>query len=1344
MKTKEDFVASNKEKVKTQISKKINNQQNQNIYYNTETENIKIQKKKSNSNIKLNENEFLVSNFDERCEDYSRIEKIIPLQRNKMKFSLFIFLNIITIGITYLITIWFPKLKLFLVYSKTIIENADFVGIYGTDKKFYIEKLKTINLPNIDDSIVKRNFIFNFSNNFLKIFTFKLFTYLYDENEKIFIGFYYDIKESQEKIIKELSQGLTANEIEHQKILFGLCDLIITIPSIPKLILNEFSDPFYIFQIYSIILWYFTEYVAYATVIVVASLISLITAVYETRSSLICIKNMARYSVKVNVHRRKNSQNEKEIINIDSTDLIPGDLFEIPDDGCALPCDCILINGTVIVNESMLTGESTPIIKNHMRNVNVIFNSAVDNKHVLFAGTKIVQKRARNNEKVLAICYKTSFDTVKGNLIRSILFPKEIEQNFKNESVKYIIIMAILSVCGFLVSLPFLKKNAGYSNREILIKALDLVTTTVPPALPTCLGVGISYALSRLKQSEILCINRERVNIVGKINFIVFDKTGTLTEDHLDIKGYRPMNLRQEKNNNNNKFVFDDFQEHIDDYVEKSFKHYKEKHSKKIFNKNEDLKQLFVECLSTCHGITKVKGKMIGDPIDVKMFQATGWELQENIEGKNNIDSLVLAYVRPKHEEELNKKLAKDVDGEKEDEILKNHYELAIVRRFDFSSKLQRMTTLVKDNHDNFFKVFCKGSPEKIKELCKSETVPENFNSVLASYTTQGLRVLACCCKFLKMDLTQAQKVSQETVEKNMIFLGLLIVQNKLKKATTKSLDVLDKANLKMVMATGDNILTAISVSKECHLIKKNSVIYSFEIEKNDDNNFKLIWNQIDEFEENKSSGSNGNEENTELLNHHLITNDSANFEEKFIESFVDINNNFNSTTINNNNNTNNINNSNNINNNSLILEDNQKKFIESDKNLNEISLISNNIEIQSNFPFPFNEEKNIIAITGPIFEELFKKKKKFLQTKQEKYKLAYETFRFILRHGVIFARMSPEHKTLLVENLRQENFNVMMCGDGANDCGALRTADVGVSLSPEEASIAAHFTSQIPDISCLITLLREGKASLVTSIQTFKYMMMYSFIQFFNVTLLMCYFSYLSDNQYLVSDVFIIFPLAFFIAQTGSYENLTKDVPESSLLSVSILSSILIHMFLTFIFQFSTRLILKSRNWYVSTCEEDENTVFACSDNTALFLVGNMQYLISAISFSMDYPYRKPFYSNWGLVMYLVIALFLSVYFIVAPAGWVKKLVTLDDFEDPKFKYVILGICVVNFVVDWCVEKFFIRCVEIWDHKRKIKNIKKKICENSHENYKISDYVAVEMYNKGLKEDKNKEKKFF
>ena len=56
------------------------------------------------------------------------------------------------------------------------------------------------------------------------------------------------------------------------------------------------------------------------------------------------------------------------------------------------------------------------------------------------------------------------------------------------------------------------------------------------------------------------------------------------------------------------------------------------------------------------------------------------------------------------------------------------------------------------------------------------------------------------------------------------------------------------------------------------------------------------------------------------------------------------------------------------------------------------------------------------------------------------------------------------------------------MCGDGANDCNALKTADVGLSLSEAEASIAAPFTSQVQDISAIITLLREGRCALTTS----------------------------------------------------------------------------------------------------------------------------------------------------------------------------------------------------------------------------------------------------------------------
>jgi hypothetical protein len=60
-----------------------------------------------------------------------------------------------------------------------------------------------------------------------------------------------------------------------------------------------------------------------------------------------------------------------------------------------------------------------------------------------------------------------------------------------------------------------------------------------------------------------------------------------------------------------------------------------------------------------------------------------------------------------------------------------------------------------------------------------------------------------------------------------------------------------------------------------------------------------------------------------------------------------------------------------------------------------------------------------------------------------------------------IFARMSPDQKHLLVERMQGLGYCVGFCGDGANDCGALKSADVGLSLSEAEASVAAPFTSQ-------------------------------------------------------------------------------------------------------------------------------------------------------------------------------------------------------------------------------------------------------------------------------------------
>jgi P-type E1-E2 ATPase len=62
----------------------------------------------------------------------------------------------------------------------------------------------------------------------------------------------------------------------------------------------------------------------------------------------------------------------------------------------------------------------------------------------------------------------------------------------------------------------------------------------------------------------------------------------------------------------------------------------------------------------------------------------------------------------------------------------------------------------------------------------------------------------------------KVMNASRDKVECNLKFLGLLIMENKLKSQTTGVIEILKDCNVRTVMATGDNVLTAISVARQC------------------------------------------------------------------------------------------------------------------------------------------------------------------------------------------------------------------------------------------------------------------------------------------------------------------------------------------------------------------------------------------------------------------------------------------------------------------------------------------------------------------------------------------------
>ncbi|KAM8953104.1 putative cation-transporting ATPase 13A4 [Pelodytes ibericus] len=1103
---------------------------------------------------------------------------------------------IVSFGILWLLFYWKPEWEVWSRCEQCMLQEADVILLRTTDEfKQYCRKyvswthlselrssIGTSNQPIPDDRHSNINKAIMLPALKVKCIRVQKIKYIWLISEKKFekAGALEDDYSCFE-LHSKFGSGLSQQEQKLRRLVCGPNAIEVEVVPIWKLLFKEILNPFYVFQAASLSLWLSEGYIEYSIIIIIITLISIILTVYDLRQQSVKLNKLveSNNSTVVTVCM-KDGAHEK----VESRSLVPGDIIVLTGRRFYLPCDCILLRGSCIVNEGMLTGESIPVTKSPLDdNVNTTpwkTHSGEDFKrHVLFCGTEVIQTSSSGSAAVIAVVKQTGFNTAKGDMVRSILYPKPMNFKLYRDASRFLLCLVVIAIIGFIYSVVVFTVKGG-TVRDIIVKSLVCVTVAIPPVLPAAVATAIMYAQKRLKKEKIFCISPQRINVCGRINLVCFDKTGTLTEDGLDLWGVVPSH-------------------------ENSFQ------SVHVFTNGNNLPwSPLLAAMASCHSLIMLDGKIQGDPLDLKMFEGTHWVIELE---SHDISTTQHLLIKPGL-------CCSSVPVEG----------IIIVQQFPFSSSLQRMSVVSQVIGDEGKLVFMKGAPEMITTFCVPESVPKNFASELQLYTLQGFRVIGLAYKMLNDCNNEGHETyTREEVECHLIFLGLLVFENRLKAETIPALSELNDALIRTVMITGDNLQTAVTVAKNSGIVKGSSTVILIEAsEPNERLSASISWNNME--------------------------------------------------------------------------------YPKSDMlQMTEID-IGKCEDLQENTNYHF-------AMTGKSYQVIV----------QNFYSLLPK----LLLNGTIFARMSPGQKANLIEEFQKMDYYVAMCGDGANDCGALKVAHAGISLSEQEASVASPFTSQIPNIQCIPQLIKEGRAALVSSFGVFKYVSLYAMIQFICLLLLFWELKSVGLYQYLIQDVGITIVASLTMSLTHAYPKLAPYRPPAQLISPPLLLSVIFNVLLNLAMQVCSYVLLQQQPWYstnnfracapqnknlssihnlpmndsnVNSTSVQEESEYQNYETTTLWAITSISCIIVAFVFSKGQPFRKPIYTNYFFFFLLPIQLGACLFVLFADFDSVYRALQLVC-TPTIWRIAIFLMLLIFFIVSFTVEEAVIENRRLWLYLKRL-----------------------------------------
>ena len=445
-----------------------------------------------------------------------------------------------------------------------------------------------------------------------------------------------------------------------------------------------------------------------------------------------------------------------EGVEIDSSELVVGDIVLL-ESGNKISADLRLIDcHNLQIDESVLTGESLPIVKSDLPLEGEV--SLADRKNMAFAGTSVTTGRGKSVVVATAMATEIGAIASRVNNTKEAKSPLTIRMDkFSKQISLLIIVIAII-----ITILLFYK---GVPGTEIFLSVIALSVSAMPEGLPLALTMALTIASNRMSKKNVIVKKLNAVESLGSCTVIASDKTGTLTVNEQTAKKILLPNGNSYTitgtGYNGKGEVLPVDEAKIEDVV-------------------------FLAQLGKINNEAKLekvageKWESFGDSIDIAFLA-----LAEKI-GASSDQFEILA----------------EIPYESENKYSAVFYRLNGEVRCTVKGSFEKVS--------DFSSMMIDGQAKK--ELDRTLLAKQNEN--LAS---EGYRVIALadgvCSSF------QEKEMYDHTDIPKLTFMGMVAFIDPIREEVKDSILECESAGIKVLMVTGDHPLTAFAIAKELHLV---------------------------------------------------------------------------------------------------------------------------------------------------------------------------------------------------------------------------------------------------------------------------------------------------------------------------------------------------------------------------------------------------------------------------------------------------------------------------------------------------------------------------------------------